>query len=171
MDAGYDVIRLAWLLADLPVVVCARLRSDRVFCRPPPPSRPACPATPPARHPVALRRPGRPGPAAALASDGRAGRHGTVAVAAWDQMHPKLCTDSAWEDHPGKVPIIEGTLIQLRPAPLPGHRELAPMWLWASSPAPPSSEITTLWQAYLRRFDLEHTFLLQGSVGLLCDVA
>ena len=31
MDAGYDVIRLAWLLADLPVVVCARLRSDRVL--------------------------------------------------------------------------------------------------------------------------------------------
>jgi len=31
-DAGYDVTRLAWLLADLPVELCGRLRSDRVLC-------------------------------------------------------------------------------------------------------------------------------------------
>lgn len=30
-DAGYDVTRLAFLLADLPVEVLGRLRSDRVF--------------------------------------------------------------------------------------------------------------------------------------------
>ena len=31
MDAGYDVIRLAWLLRDLPMALVARIRSDRVF--------------------------------------------------------------------------------------------------------------------------------------------
>jgi hypothetical protein len=36
LDAGYDVIRLAWLLADLPLVLCARLRGNRVMYRPPP---------------------------------------------------------------------------------------------------------------------------------------
>jgi hypothetical protein len=36
LDAGYDVVRLAWLLAGLPLVVCARLRSNRVFYRVPP---------------------------------------------------------------------------------------------------------------------------------------
>ena len=81
-----------------------------------------------------------------------------MAVTAWDRMHPKLTKDSAWEHHPGKVPIIEGTLIQLRPARLAGDRELAPMWLWASVTGAAEQEITTLWQAYLRRFDLEHTF-------------
>ena len=35
-DAGYDVTRLAWLLADAPVVVVGRLRSDRVFHLPVP---------------------------------------------------------------------------------------------------------------------------------------
>jgi hypothetical protein len=39
-DSGYDLTRLAWLLADLPVEVTGRLRSDRVMHFPAPP-RPA----------------------------------------------------------------------------------------------------------------------------------
>src|SRR5712691_3117883 len=39
-DAGYDVTRLAWLLADLPVDLLGRLRSDRVMQLPAPPRRP-----------------------------------------------------------------------------------------------------------------------------------
>lgn len=38
MDAGYDVMRLAWLLSDLPVELVGRLRSDRVL-RPAKPPR------------------------------------------------------------------------------------------------------------------------------------
>jgi len=33
-DSGYDGTRLAWLLADLPVQLLVRVRSDRVFCAP-----------------------------------------------------------------------------------------------------------------------------------------
>jgi hypothetical protein len=54
-DAGYDVTRLAWLLADLPAELCGRLRSDRVLCFPAPP-RPDG------------QRAGRPGTAASSAS-------------------------------------------------------------------------------------------------------
>src|SRR5437763_15694746 len=39
-DAGYDVTRLAWLLADLPVELLGRLRSDRVMQLPAPPRQP-----------------------------------------------------------------------------------------------------------------------------------
>ena len=74
-------------------------------------------------------------------------------------MHPKLAKIGGWARHPGKIPLIEGTLIQLRPARLPGYRELKPMWLWASVTGAGEPEITVLWQAFLRRFDLEHTFL------------
>src|SRR5438067_901998 len=81
-------------------------------------------------------------------------RYGTVQVRAWDRVHAKLDRDSAWHDHPGKLPVIEGTLIQLRP----GCRELRPMWLWASVTGAGPGEIAALWQAYLRRFDIEHTF-------------
>ncbi|MDG4824970.1 transposase [Asanoa sp. WMMD1127] len=39
-DAGYDGPRLAFLLADLPVRMLVRMRSDRVLRRPPPPWTP-----------------------------------------------------------------------------------------------------------------------------------
>jgi hypothetical protein len=155
MDAGYDVIRLAWLLAGLPVVPCARLRSNRVFYRVPPPKPPHLPGR--AREHGAPVKCGDQATwtARALTCDGGAGRRGAVHVLAWDRMHPKLCKDAAWAGHQGKVPIIECTLIQLRPDRWPGYRELTPMWLWASVTGAAEQEITTLWQACLRRFDLE----------------
>jgi hypothetical protein len=158
LDAGYDVVRLAWLLAGLPVVVCARLRSNRVFYRVPPPKPPGLPGR--AREhgdPVRFADPATwAGPSATQHAD--TARYGTVQVAAWNRMHAKLSRDSAWEHHPGKVPVIEGTLIQLRPGRLPGRREPTPLWLWASAPAAGPGEIAALWQAFARRFDLEHTF-------------
>jgi hypothetical protein len=39
-DAGYDVTRLAFVLADLPVELLGRLRSDRVLRLPAPPRTP-----------------------------------------------------------------------------------------------------------------------------------
>ena len=64
-DAGYDVTRLAWLLADLPVELLGRLRSDRVMWLPVPPrqardERPA-PQARPRADPVPPG--GLPGPA------------------------------------------------------------------------------------------------------------
>src|SRR4051795_10081999 len=74
LDSGYDVCRLAFLLADLPVVLVGRLRSDRVLARPVQPrlpggrGRPA--ATAPCRPrppPPPPRPPGGGGPPAATA--------------------------------------------------------------------------------------------------------
>ena len=66
-DAGYDLTRLAWLLADLPVEVLGRLRSDRVMYFPAPPRQPGTNGRP-LRRGAALRLsdPGTwPAPAAA----------------------------------------------------------------------------------------------------------
>jgi hypothetical protein len=164
LDAGYDVIRLAWLLADLPVVLCARLRSDRVFYRVPPPKAPGMGGRP-REHgdPVRFADPATwTAPADTARAD--TARYGAVQVTAWDRMHAKLGRDSAWEHHEGKLPIVEGTLIQLRPGRLPGYRELKPLWLWASDPGAGPGEVAVLWQAFLRRFDLEHTFRLFKQV-------
>lgn len=46
-DAGYDVTRLAFLLADLPVELLGRIRSDRVLQLPAPPRLPGANGRPP----------------------------------------------------------------------------------------------------------------------------
>jgi len=57
-DAGYDVTRLAFLLADLPVEVLGRLRSDRVMKLPAPPREPGTMGrVPQARRGTGPRRP------------------------------------------------------------------------------------------------------------------
>jgi hypothetical protein len=58
-DAGYDIPRLSFLLADLPAEVLGRLRSDRVMQLPAPPRQPhAAGPAPQARRRAGLGRPG-----------------------------------------------------------------------------------------------------------------
>jgi len=58
MDAGYDVTRLAHVLADLPVELLGRIRSDRVLRLPKPPRRPGVNGRPPRHGPeFALNKP------------------------------------------------------------------------------------------------------------------
>ncbi|TCO65397.1 DDE superfamily endonuclease [Actinocrispum wychmicini] len=58
MDAGYDVTRLASVLADLPVKVLGRIRSDRVLRLPKPPRLPGTDGRPPKHGPeFALAKP------------------------------------------------------------------------------------------------------------------
>ena len=161
MDAGYNATRLAHLLAGLPVVVVARVRSDRVYWRvPPPKARGVCGRH--ARHgaPVRCADPATQD-GAAVEQDGQA-RHGPVAVTAWHRVHQAVHRHTAgFEDWPEdrELPVIEGTLIRLSAgAQVPGAPEPEPMWLWASDPDPGDAGVRVLWQACLRRFDIEHTF-------------
>ena len=41
---------------------------------------------------------------------------------------------------------------------LPGNRDPDPLWLWSSRAGATAEEINRCWQAFLRRFDIEHTF-------------
>jgi hypothetical protein len=83
---------------------------------------------------------------------------------AWDRLHPRLTHRSAWLDHDGGLPVIEGTLICLQVDHLPGDRDPKPVWLWSSATGAPPGQVGRLWQAFLRRFDLEHTFRLFKQV-------
>ncbi|MEU3169640.1 hypothetical protein [Streptosporangium sp. NPDC006930] len=58
------------------------------------------------------------------------------------------------------MPIIEGTLIRLAVERLPGDAHPRPVWLWSSALGLSAARIDLLWQAFLRRFDLGHTFRL-----------
>ncbi len=160
LDAGSEVCRLAFLLADLPVQLIGRIRADRVMLTalaPPSPDR-RRPTGRPRRHgaPMTLADPASwPAPSTETTSD--TARYGCAHVLSWDRMHPRLTHRGAWAAHPGQLPIVEGTLIRLTVDHLPGQRAAKPIWLWTSAASADTDAVTRCWQAYLRRFDLEHT--------------
>jgi hypothetical protein len=158
-DAGYDVPRLAWLLADLPVILIGRLASNRVLFRPALGRRAGVGKGPPPRHgpPFALARPvtwGEPEYISRTCTD----RYGRLTVRGWGRLHPRLTHRGGWLDHPGQLPIVEGTLIRLAVERLPGRPAPRPVWLWCSVPAATGAQIEAWWRAFVRRFDLEQTF-------------
>jgi DDE superfamily endonuclease len=157
-DAGYDLARLAWLLADLPAQVLGRLRSDRVMQLSPPPRQPGTRGRP-RKHggELALADPAT-WPAPQVTTATATSRYGTAAAGAWDRVHSRLTHRSAWLDHDGPLPVIDGTLIRLQVDYLPGDREPKPVWLWWSATGALPADVDRCWQAFLRRFDLEHTF-------------
>ena len=158
-DAGYDLARLAWLLADLPIIIVGRVRSDRVYYAPATKRRGPTKGRPP-RHGarLALADPDTQADPA-LITDNDTNRYGRAQARAWARMHPKLESRGQWADHDGPAPIIEGTLIQLSVDRLPGDRRPKPVWLWASQPLPDTAaDVDHWWSMYCRRFDIEHTF-------------
>ena len=163
-DAGYDVTRLSYLLADLPIELVGRLRSDRVLYFPAP-ARSGGRGRP-ARHgsEFKLAAPGTwPGPAVTTTTE--TARYGTAVAQSWDRLHPRLTHRAAWAGQgDGELPILDGTLIRLNVDHLPGDRDPKPVWLWCSATGLAATEVDRCWQAFLRRFDLEHTFRLFKQV-------
>ncbi len=157
-DSGYDLTRLAWLLADLPAEVAGRLRSDRVMYFPAPPREPGTNGRP-GRHGAALRLADpQTWPAPAVTTATATARYGTALAMAWGRLHQQLASRAGWENHHGELPVIEGTLIRLQVQYLPGDRSPEPLWLWSSRSGTSAAEVNRAWQAFLRRFDIEHTF-------------
>lgn len=137
VDAGYDVTRLAFLLANLPVELLGRMRSDRVLFFPPPPQpagkrgrKPKHGAEftfeDPATHPV---------PSVTTVTDTT--HYGRATVRAWDRLHPLLTRRSAWTDHLAELPVIEGTVIRLQVDHLRGDRNPGPSGCGGRPPMPP----------------------------------
>jgi hypothetical protein len=155
------VCRLAFVLADLPIQLIGRLRSDRVLLAAAPPRVRDPRGGRPRRHGavMTLADPASWPPASAESVTETA-RYGTAAATAWERMHPRLTHRGPWAGHPGRLPIVEGTLIRLRVDHLPGQREAKPIWLWTSAIGADAATVLRCWQAYLRRFDLEHTIRL-----------
>ncbi|GAA1309408.1 NF041680 family putative transposase [Saccharothrix xinjiangensis] len=167
LDAGYDAPRIAYLVADLPVRILGRMRSDRVLRRPIPPR---------AHNPLGGRFPKHGGefvfgdPATwgtehvTTGTDTRL--YGTATAQAWNRLHPRLTRRNAWIDHTAPLPIIEGTVIRLTVQRLPSGGVNKPVWLWCSDVDADTAEIDRWWRMFLRRFDIEHTFrMLKQTLG------
>jgi hypothetical protein len=164
LDAGYDVVRLAFLLTDLPVRLLGRVRADRVFHAP---VGDYAGTGRPGRHEAAIKLDDPatwPTPTQTVASAHE--RYGNVAVTAWGRYHPHLHHRGGWATHPGVLPLVEGALILVRVDRLPGDRAPKPLWLWHSHPEVADLDVLRLFHAFLRRFDLEHTFrFLKQTLG------
>ncbi|MFJ6425397.1 NF041680 family putative transposase [Streptomyces hydrogenans] len=168
-DAGYDAPRLAHLLRDLPVQVLARMRSDRVLRRAVPPRQPHTLGRPP-RHggEFVFGQPDTWGtPDTHTVTDTRL--YGTALARSWDRLHPRLTHRSSWAAADGTLPVVEGTVIRLDIDHLPSGATPKPVWLWWSRTGAGAADTDRLWQAYLRRFDIEHTFrLFKQTLGWTC---
>ena len=165
LDAGYDPIALGHGLADTRAQVLVRIRSDRVFYPEPEPSAPGT-AGRPRRH---GERFGLSEPDTWTKPDQEHSAHdpryGDVRVQAWHGLHPKLTGRGRWAG-PDAPPIIRGTVIRVEVEHLPKQtaRAVKTLWLWWSGPGTPDLDVC--WRAYLRRFDIEHTFrFVKGTLG------
>ena len=118
----------------------------------------------PGAHPSTARRSPwtspPPGPTPQHTTSTETTRYGTAVATSWDRVHPRLTRRACWIDHDGELPVIEGTLIRLQVDHLPGDRDPKPVWLWTSITGATAADVDRWWQAFLRRFDLEHTFRL-----------
>ncbi|MEV6719285.1 NF041680 family putative transposase, partial [Lentzea sp. NPDC051208] len=165
-DAGYDGPRLAHVLADLPITVLVRMRSDRVLHRPAGPQPPGTMGRP-RRHggEFAFGDPETWGePDTTIETTTRL--YGPALIRAWDRLHPRLTHRIAWAGHDGPLPILDGTVIRLQVERLPSGATPKPVWLWHSRTGLDQAEVDLAWQAFLRRFDIEHTFrMLKQTLG------
>ena len=80
-----------------------------------------------------------------------------------EPAHPRLTSRA---DHEGPLPIIEGTVIRLAVDHLHSGGVNKPVWLWCSAVDLDAAGVDRVWQAFLPRFDIEHTFrLLKQTLG------
>jgi len=168
-DAGYNPIAIGHDLAEERCECLTRIRDDRVFYADPPPRPNRSPETGgrPPRHgrrfkcsdPRTRKKPD----ACLVASDPR---YGTVRVQVWQGLHPRVIGRGRWADYGGAPPIVRGSVIRVEvehlPKPTPQTKKT--LWLFWSGPGEP--DLDRCWRAYLRRFDIEHTFrFIKNTMG------
>ena len=153
-DAGYDSVQLSLALADEPVGLLVRLRAGRCFY--------ADPTTQPLtgrprRHGakfVCADPATWPEPTDQWSCDDA--RYGPVCLRAWRRLHATP-QNHATRGTRQPRPLVRGTLIRLEVDHLPRPTQAAePLWFWWAGPHPP--DLAELWQAYVARFAIEHTF-------------
>lgn len=168
LDAGYDPIAIGHDLADERCEIVCRVRDDRVFYADAP-ARPNRPPETGGRPPRHGRRSKCSDPRSWSKPDARLvrddSRYGTITVTAWHGMHPKVFCRGHWAEF-DRPPIVRGSVIrvEVEHLPKPTSRAKKTLWLWWSGDGEPDLERCV--RAYLRRFDIEHTFrFMKQSLG------
>lgn len=155
-DAGYDPTRLAEQINEDEAAILVRLRRNRCFYFDPPQPVKTGPGRPSRHGAKFVCSDPSTWPLPELEHHEDDAGYGLVRVRAWAKLHPRV------QNHPGRgtrktKPVIRGTLILLEVTKLPREtRKPRCFWLWWQGPHNP--DLAFVWRAYVRRFDLEHTF-------------
>jgi hypothetical protein len=164
LDAGYDPIAIGDGLWGVNAQALVRISSKRVFH-----FDPAPPTGGPGRPPRHGARFALSSPESWATPDGELNaqdpRYGLVNVQVWHGLHPKLTTQGRWGTS-GPAPIIRGSVIRVDVEHLPTRSTgvKKTLWLWWSGPGEPDLDLC--WRAYLRRFDIEHTYrFVKNTLG------
>ena len=145
-DGGYDSAQLTLDLADLPIAVLVRLRSDRCFYADPTPAARSPKGGRPRRHGAKFNCADPttwPTPTATLACEDD--QYGAVTVNAWSGLHPKQ------QRHPGHGsrgprPIVRGTILRVQVQRVPARtRPPKVLWLWWAGPG--AVDLNLAWRA------------------------
>jgi hypothetical protein len=168
-DAGYDPVKLQQGLEGSPCQILVRLRAGRRFYAEPSLAGAPAPTGRPRRHGPKMKcaDPSTwPEPSTEYTCEDAG--YGAVRVRAWANLHPKVRAHEERGSR-GPLPIVRGTLVLVEVERLPrGERRREPrvLWLWWHGPAGKVPSLGLLWRAYVRRFDLEHTFrFLKQALG------
>jgi hypothetical protein len=168
-DAGYDPVKVQQGLEETRCQILVRLRAGRRFYADPSLAGPPAHTGRPRRHGPKMKcnDPSTwPEPSAEYACEDSG--YGAVKVRAWAKMHPKVCAHEGRGSR-GPLPIVVGTLVLVEVERLPrGERRREPrvLWLWWHGPEGEVPNLELIWRAYVRRFDLEHTFrFLKQALG------
>ena len=166
-DAGYDPVKLQQGLEESPCQMLVRLRAGRRFYADPSLAGPPAPTGRPRRHGPKMKCSDPrtwPKPSTEYACEDAG--YGAVRVRAWTNLHPKVRAHERRGSR-GPLPIVVGTLVLVEVERLPrGERRREPrvLWLWWHGEGEPNLDL--IWRAYVRRFDLEHTFrFLKQALG------
>ncbi len=173
-DAGYDPVGLQQGLEEeeeeeSACQILVRLRAGRCFYGDPslaePPARPGRPR----RHGPKMKcSDPSTWPESSAEYECEDSGYGTVRVRAWADLHSKVGAH-ADRGSRGPLPIVVGTLILVEVERLPrGERRREPrvLWLWWHGPEGTDPDLGLIWRAYVRRFDIEHTFrFLKQTLG------
>jgi DDE superfamily endonuclease len=173
-DAGYDASGFTHAMADTPVALLIRLRSNRHFWFAPTRTTPH-PQGRPRRHGAKFvcNDPGTwPAPTAELRVTDEA--YGQVTVRAWAGLHTYVrrpVRPGVVGQYRGPRRLAHGTVVRLEVGRLPGRRRTPDVvWLWWQPPpsreprAPTPEELDVVWRGYCRRADLEQTFRFMKQV-------
>lgn len=156
-DAGYDSVQVSLALADEPIGLLVRLRAGRCFYADPTRQ----PATGrPRRHGAKFvcKDPATwPEPTDQWSTEDP--EYGHVQLQAWSGLHPipQAHAERGTRAQPHARPLVRGTLIRLEVECLPRPTKTpVPLWFWWEGPCLPN--LAVIWQAYVARFSIEHTF-------------